>query len=223
VLQSLLLRAISLRSQCLSSVPQLALKLEHTAVVTTPSMLARRVCAHALNSLPVSSALAARSRSFTAATATQSRSRAPALADITPSSAASFNKKQQEFREGLAAEQKQREQQESTLFQSRFAHAMFPLQDTVFTDTMQRTLVIKSKKAARRRAEHFHHSSTALPKDANLIKTSSAASRKCWLAANMSIPLSSTRLSRTRRMSTQSLWESGTRKWHPSQRTKCIS
>jgi hypothetical protein len=78
-------------------------------------MLARRACAHALNSLPASSALAARSRSFTAATATQSRSRTPALADITPSSAASFNKKQQEFREGLAAEQKQREQQESTI------------------------------------------------------------------------------------------------------------
>jgi hypothetical protein len=124
VLQSLLLRAISLRSQCLASVTQLALKLEHTAVVTTLSMLARRACAQALNSLPASSALAARSRSFTAATATQSRSRAPALADITPSSAASFNKKQQEFREGLAAEQKQREQQESKLFYSHTAHAI---------------------------------------------------------------------------------------------------
>jgi hypothetical protein len=118
VLQNLLLRAISLRSQCLPSVTQLAPKLEYTAIVTTFSMLARRACAHALNSLPASSALAARSRSFTAATATQSRSRAPALADITPDSAATFNKKQQEFREGLAAAQKQREQQESAFSHS---------------------------------------------------------------------------------------------------------
>jgi hypothetical protein len=97
-------------------------KLEYTAITTTFSMLARRACAHALNSLPVSSALAIRSRSFTAAA--QSQFRAPALADITPDSAASFNKKQQEFREGLAAAQKQREQQESASIQSRIAHVV---------------------------------------------------------------------------------------------------
>jgi hypothetical protein len=186
-------------------------------------MLARRACAHALNSLPASSALAARSRSFTAATATQSRSRTPALADITPSSAASFNMKQQEFREGLAAEQKQREQQESTISYSCLRMQYFLCLNTGFTDTMQGTPVIKSKKVARRRAEHFHHSFTVLPKDASLTKTSSAASHKFWLAANMSIPLSFMRSNRTRRTSTQSLWESGTRKWRPSQRTKYIS
>jgi hypothetical protein len=76
-------------------------------------MLARRACAHALNGLPVSSSLLGRSRAFTATTATPGPARAPTLADITPDGAASFTKKQQEFREGLVAAQKQKEQQES--------------------------------------------------------------------------------------------------------------
>ena len=76
-------------------------------------MLARRACAQALNGLPASQVLVGRSRSFAAATAAQSPAQAPALADITPDSARSFNKKQQDFRDGLVAAQKQREQQES--------------------------------------------------------------------------------------------------------------
>jgi hypothetical protein len=76
-------------------------------------MLARRLYTHALNSLPASHALAVRSRAFSVAAAVQSSSRAPTIADITPNSAASFNRKQQEFRESLVAQQKQREQQES--------------------------------------------------------------------------------------------------------------
>jgi hypothetical protein len=76
-------------------------------------MLARRACAQVLNGLPASQVLAGRSRSFAAAAAAQHPARAPALADITPDSAASFNKKQQEFRDSLIAEQKQKEQQES--------------------------------------------------------------------------------------------------------------
>jgi cell pole-organizing protein PopZ len=106
------------------SITQLTLKLEYTVISTTFSMLARRACAHALNCVPASSALAARSRSFTAATATQSQNKAPSLADITPDSAATFNKKQQEFRDGIAAAQKQREQQESALVRSSFAHVL---------------------------------------------------------------------------------------------------
>jgi cell pole-organizing protein PopZ len=76
-------------------------------------MLARRACTHALNSLPASQAIAVRSRSFTVVAATQSPARAPTLADITPNTAADFNRKQQEFRESLVAAQKQKEQQES--------------------------------------------------------------------------------------------------------------
>jgi hypothetical protein len=75
-------------------------------------MLARRACARTLNGVSAAQAVATRSRSFSAATSVQGP-RAPSLADITPDSAASFNRKQQEFREGLVAAQKQREQQES--------------------------------------------------------------------------------------------------------------
>jgi cell pole-organizing protein PopZ len=76
-------------------------------------MLARRACTHVLNSLPASQVIAVRSRSFTVAAATQSPARAPTLADITPNTAADFNRKQQEFRDSLVAAQKQKEQQES--------------------------------------------------------------------------------------------------------------
>jgi hypothetical protein len=57
--------------------------------------------------------MATGSRSFAAGAVMKSPARAPALADITPEDAASFNKKQKEFREGLIAAQKQKEQQES--------------------------------------------------------------------------------------------------------------
>ncbi|KAH8691004.1 hypothetical protein GQ44DRAFT_667283 [Phaeosphaeriaceae sp. PMI808] len=75
-------------------------------------MLAHRAWSRPLSNLPASHAFAVRSRSFAAASIAQSPIRAPALADIAPDSAASFNKKQKEFREGLIAAQKQREQQE---------------------------------------------------------------------------------------------------------------
>jgi hypothetical protein len=75
-------------------------------------MLARRTCARALNGLSTPQAIATRSQPFSAAASLQG-SRAPSLADITPDSAASFSKKQQEFRDGLITAQKQREQQES--------------------------------------------------------------------------------------------------------------
>jgi hypothetical protein len=100
---------------------QLTLKLDTSALSSTAvTMLARRACARALNGLPTSQVLGPHSRSFTAATATQGP-RAPSLADITPDSAASFNKKQQEFRDGLVAAQKQREQQDSA-YLSRPVH-----------------------------------------------------------------------------------------------------
>lgn len=76
-------------------------------------MLARRACARTLHSLSAPQASAPHARYFSAVAAAQGP-RAPSLGDITPDSAASFSKKQQEFREGLVAAQKQREQQEST-------------------------------------------------------------------------------------------------------------
>jgi hypothetical protein len=48
------------------------------------------------------------------AAAAQGPSRAPTIADITPNSAASFNRRQQEFRDSLVAAQRQKEQQDST-------------------------------------------------------------------------------------------------------------
>ena len=76
-------------------------------------MFARRTCASVRGILPGPLSTAARSRSFAASAVNQSSTRAPALADITPDAAASFNKKQTEFRDGLVAAQKQKEQQES--------------------------------------------------------------------------------------------------------------
>ena len=90
-------------------------------------MLARRACARALNSFSASQALAVRSRSFAAGAALQSPSRAPALGDITPDGAASFDKKQLEFRESLVAAQKQKEQQESAFYPSNAAHGQLPV------------------------------------------------------------------------------------------------
>lgn len=77
-------------------------------------MLSRRACASVRGRLIPQSVPAVRTRAFGAAAATQSPVRAPALADITPDSAASFNEKQKKFRDGLIAAQKQKEQEEST-------------------------------------------------------------------------------------------------------------
>jgi len=75
-------------------------------------MLVRRVYPHVRSFLPSANANVGRSRAFSAVAAAQGPVRAPAMADIRPTDAATFNEKQKKFREGLIAEQKQREQQE---------------------------------------------------------------------------------------------------------------
>lgn len=76
-------------------------------------MLARRAGSNVCSVLSTSRSRPVGSRSFVAGALLQNSNRAPALADITPDAAASFNKKQREFRDGLVAAQKQKEQQES--------------------------------------------------------------------------------------------------------------
>lgn len=81
-------------------------------------MLARRVGAGLRSALPAQHTTAAvNSRCFTAYAAAQSQ-KAPALADIRPDSAAEFNARQKEYREGLITAQKKREQRESQSFPS---------------------------------------------------------------------------------------------------------
>jgi hypothetical protein len=77
-------------------------------------MFAQRASSNVRSILSAPRSIPVGSRSFVAGASLQSSSRAPALADITPDAAASFNKKQKEFRDGLVAAQKQKEQQEST-------------------------------------------------------------------------------------------------------------
>jgi hypothetical protein len=84
-------------------------------------MLTRRAFASLRGTLPVQQSTAVRSRAFTAGAATQKSAHGPALADITPESAASFTEKQKEFREGLITAQKRKEQQESTYTSVQFA------------------------------------------------------------------------------------------------------
>lgn len=74
-------------------------------------MFTRRACASVRSALPAQHPTAIHSRSFAAGAALH---RVPALADITPDSAATFTRKQKEFREGLIAAQKKKEQDEST-------------------------------------------------------------------------------------------------------------
>ncbi|KAF1958684.1 NIPSNAP-domain-containing protein [Byssothecium circinans] len=77
-------------------------------------MLPRRFCASVRNAVPAHpSSPIANSRSFAAFAAAQSPARAPALADIKPEDAPAFTERQKEFREGLIAAQKKKEQQES--------------------------------------------------------------------------------------------------------------
>jgi hypothetical protein len=76
-------------------------------------MLNRRVCASVRSAISTpSSATAVNSRSFAAFTAAQSPVRAPALADLKPNGASSFTQKQKEFRDGIVAAQKKKEQAE---------------------------------------------------------------------------------------------------------------
>jgi hypothetical protein len=77
-------------------------------------MFAQRASSNVRRILSAPRSIPVGSRSFVTGASLQSSSRAPALADITPDAAASFNKRQKEFRDGLVAAQKQKEQQEST-------------------------------------------------------------------------------------------------------------
>jgi hypothetical protein len=77
-------------------------------------MFAQRASSNVRRILSAPRSIPVGSRSFVAGASLQSSSRAPALADITPDAAANFNKRQKEFRDGLVAAQKQKEQQEST-------------------------------------------------------------------------------------------------------------
>ena len=76
-------------------------------------MLARRACANVRSAFPTKHTTVVRSRSFVAGAAMNGPARSPALADITPDNAMSFSEKQKDFRDGLVAAQKQKEQQES--------------------------------------------------------------------------------------------------------------
>lgn len=72
-----------------------------------------RGSARALRSLSPSSSSSASIRPFTVSSTSCSPSRAPALADITPDGASTFDEKQKQFREQLASNQRRREQEES--------------------------------------------------------------------------------------------------------------
>ncbi|KAF2642915.1 NIPSNAP-domain-containing protein [Massarina eburnea CBS 473.64] len=78
-------------------------------------MFTRRACASVRSAVSVSahpSPPAANSRSFAAFAAAHGPVRAPALADVKPSDAADFTKRQKEFRDGLVAAQKKKEDEE---------------------------------------------------------------------------------------------------------------
>lgn len=98
-------------------------------------MLTRRACNNVRGILPTSHPATVSTRSFAAGLTAQSSVRAPALADITPDAAATFNRKQKEFREGLVAAQKQKEQQESRFISySMFASGPYPDSHASFND-----------------------------------------------------------------------------------------
>lgn len=76
-------------------------------------MLTRRALAGVRSVLSAPQTTVVRSRDFTVSAVAQGSTRPPALADITPTSAASFTQKQKEFRESLITAQKRKEQEES--------------------------------------------------------------------------------------------------------------
>lgn len=76
-------------------------------------MFTRRVGAGLRGALPAQHTTAvSNSRSFAAYAAAQ-KHRTPSLADIRPDGAEEFNARQKEYREGLIAAQKKKEQKES--------------------------------------------------------------------------------------------------------------
>lgn len=164
-------------------------------------MLTRRAYASVRSTVSAQHTLAVRPRSLVTSAATQSPARGPALADITPDSATSFSKKQKDFRDGLVAAQKQKEQQESASHSDHLAaprttaghnSSIIGKRHGSLTSSLQKKLALVSMRAARRRAVPCLHSSTAHPRAASSTRTLSAAFPRSWLAANMSTRLSST-------------------------------
>jgi hypothetical protein len=97
-----------------------------------------RRAASRLHTLPSRSQIISRSYSLTSIA--QSRFRAPALADITPESAASFDARQREFRERLVAEQnerKRKEQAESQCISISFCSRVYDSTLTTATGAAQ--------------------------------------------------------------------------------------
>ena len=100
-------------------------------------MLMRRAASR-LHTLPSTCPIITRSYSLTSTA--QPPFRAPALADITPESAASFDARQREFRERLAAEQnerKRKEQAESQCNSLAFCSRIYDLTLTTTTGAAQ--------------------------------------------------------------------------------------
>lgn len=97
-------------------------------------MLTRRFAPRVRSLAPVSQASPVTSRPFTVLPAAQSPARAPALADITPDAAPKFDARQREFREGLIAAQKRKEQQESQSYSSPNAHGSLSASGTSSTN-----------------------------------------------------------------------------------------
>ncbi|XTI90128.1 NIPSNAP family protein [Cenococcum geophilum] len=97
-------------------------------------MLTRRFAPRVRSLAPASQASPVTSRPFTVLPAAQSPARAPALADITPDAAPKFDARQREFREGLIAAQKRKEQQESQSYSSPNAHGSLSASGTSSTN-----------------------------------------------------------------------------------------
>jgi hypothetical protein len=150
---------------------------------TTFTMFTRRAYTSVRGILPTQTTTAVRSRTFAVAAAVRSPARAPTLGDITPDSAASFNEKQKNFREGLIAAQKRKEQDESTSWPTSLSCTQPPgwLQIRVLEAanvSTQKMRAHANRRAPRRRVGRSLPSSTVHLKVVSLTRTSNAASRK---------------------------------------------
>lgn len=102
------------------------------------TMFTRRACSSVRSIVPAPRSTATGSRHFVAGAVMQSRSRAPALADITPDAAVNFNKKQKEFRDSLIAAQKKKEQQESASLPGNISVSdLLPDENAAIIDQLQ--------------------------------------------------------------------------------------
>lgn len=88
----------------------ISVQLQTLSPKSLPFTMLMRRAASRLHTLPSTCSIITRSYSLTSTP--QSRFRAPALADITPETAASFDARQREFRERLAAEHNERKRKE---------------------------------------------------------------------------------------------------------------